>query len=108
HCSGLLKSDLNRSSDLDPTNFVYRERLSYSLASEKDIVGGLLRSDGYYHDDLFYSCFPTSLDDTYNSNSYTHGLLDKVGLASPLIPFLLRYFHPGWQKPVPSNEFDPD
>jgi hypothetical protein len=106
-CSGLLQSDLNRSSDLDPTNFVYRERLHYSEADEEAIVAGLLRADSNYQDDLFYSCFPLSSDDTYNSNSYVHGLLNKTGLPSPMAPNLVPYFHPGWRKPVPPNEFDP-
>src|SRR5205814_847300 len=34
-CSGLLQSELNRLSDLDPTNFAYRERLAYSQLDEE-------------------------------------------------------------------------
>lgn len=106
-CSGLLKSDLNRQGDLDPTNFVYRERLSYALEDETAIVQAVLSADSNYGDDLAYSCFPALFPNTYNSNSYTHGILNEVGLASPLSPLLTPYLHPGWGRPVPPIEFDP-
>ncbi|HYR78659.1 MAG TPA: hypothetical protein VEO55_01560, partial [Candidatus Dormibacteraeota bacterium] len=106
-CSGLMKSEVNRPDDLDVTNFVYRERLHYSLDDEEAIVNGLLRADFNYSDRLSYACLPTEVLNTYNSNSYSHGLLNKVGLASPLTPFVLPFFHTGWSRPVPSSEFDP-
>jgi Concanavalin A-like lectin/glucanases superfamily/Bacterial Ig-like domain/IPT/TIG domain len=106
-CSGLLKSDVNRPEDLDVSNFVYRERLQYSLHDEAVIINGLLQSDFNYQDQLNYACLTTEFLNTYNSNSYTHGLLDKVGLPSPIAPFLTPYFHTGWSRPVPSVEFDP-
>ncbi len=105
-CSGLLKSDLNRPDDLNPTNFIYRERLQYPDADEAAIILGLLNADDNYGDDLAYQCFPALVPGTYNSNSYTHGLLNKVGLPSPVTPYLAPYLHPGWQTPVPSSEFD--
>ena len=94
-------------SDRDPTSFIYRERLSYAPENEAAIVQGLLNADGNYGDDLAYSCFPALTPNTYNSNSYTHGILSEVGLAPPLTPYLTPYLHPGWGRPVPPMEFEP-
>ena len=105
-CSGELVSDLNRASDLDPDIAIYRERLSYQAGQEDRMIQRLLLSDNNYTDDLPYACKPTLEDFFYNSNSYTHGLLNKVGLLSPLTPELLRPLHWGWKKPVESEEFD--
>jgi hypothetical protein len=107
NCSGVLLSDLNRPSDINPDILIYRERLSYSLNDEETIVSALLQADDNYLDELFYACRPSAVDDTYNSNSYTHGLLNKAGLPSPVTPYLLPYVHLGWRRPVPSFEFDP-
>jgi hypothetical protein len=97
---------LNRESDVDPTLLIYRERLQYALNDEEAIVGGLLQADGNYRDELVYGCFPLATNDKYNSNSYTHGLLNIVGLPSPITPYLLPFVHTGWGKPAPSTEFE--
>jgi hypothetical protein len=104
-CGGDLVSDLNRSSDLNPDIAIYRERLSYPLGQEDEIIRGLLSADANYTDDLPYACRPSFNDLSYNSNSYSHGMLDVVGIAPPLPPFLLPYLHWGWRKPVPAEEF---
>jgi hypothetical protein len=80
--------------------------LLYSVNDEETIIAGLLRADFNYQDELRYACLPTDLLNTYNSNSYTHGLLDAVGLPSPIAPFVTPFYHWGWSRPVPATEFN--
>jgi len=76
----------------------------------KDIVGStdenvviedLFSADAGYSDDLEYELFPQASVDGYNSNSYTHGLLNAVGLIAPTPTHNV----PGYSKPVPSTKF---
>jgi putative pyrroloquinoline-quinone binding quinoprotein len=96
--------------DVDLSNKRYLAPLPYRLSDEEAIVDGLILSNSNYQGhELLYNCTPAVDDPTYNSNSYAHGLLNKVGLPEPLETSLqpLRLLHYGWYKPVPSANFDP-
>jgi hypothetical protein len=106
NCSGDLVSDLNRPSDLNTDILIYLERLPYPSNDEEAIVQRLLESDTNYTDSLAYACNPRRDDIFYNSNSYTHGLINRVELPSPVTTEVLRPVHLGWSKPVSADEFD--
>jgi alpha-tubulin suppressor-like RCC1 family protein len=80
------------------------EPLQYRADSEDFIIGLLFRLDDNYQDDLPYCAAPTLFDQTYNSNSYVHGLMRAVGLQSPMATSGTSHYV-GWTKPVPSSHF---
>jgi len=107
-CSGFLMALTNYFDDVDLSNKRYLSPLQYALKDEEAIVTGLLLSNSHYQEhEVLYRCTPEADDPTYNSNSYAHGLLNKVGLPSPLEPSLLPFLQYGWYKPVPPAKFDP-
>ncbi len=109
-CDGFLASDTNRARDVNvpPTHL---ERLAVPQSQEDIKIGLLLDRDARYNDArLRYACLPDFplADNTYNSNSFARGLLNASGLPVPAFPSddsdLAEF--PGWEKPVPSSEFD--
>lgn len=60
-----------------------------------------------YNDPIFssakvnYDLFPGESTFGYNSNSFTHGLLNAVGIEAPEP----QYNVPGWNKPLPNSYF---
>lgn len=105
-----LVSELNRPKDVGP----HPGRIPMGpkdCNEETKIIDTVLAKDRNYQDDLDYDLFPASTkadqawywaDDSYNSNSYVSGLIDAAGLSKPIIN---RESHPGWDKPVPSENF---
>jgi hypothetical protein len=83
-CGGLLRNGINRSADVNDkkTNM---EALEYDALFEDDAIARLLDRDVHYPDHLDYSCFPDFpfIDNTYNSNSFAHGLLNASDLPGP-------------------------
>ena len=71
------------------------------MAVPSFFIKQLFKKDSNYGDNLRYEKFPDTGDDSYNSNSYTKGLLDSVGLRIPKP----NYNVPGYGKPVPSKYF---
>lgn len=69
------------------------------------LVERLFTLDSNYRDNLVYECSPD--EGEYNSNSYLHGLLDAAGMQ---IPWQIRwstFLFPGWNRPLPTAEFQP-
>jgi hypothetical protein len=107
-CSGYLMGLTNYFDDVDLSNKRYVSPLRYPPNDEEAIVTGLLLSNSHYQGhEVLYRCTPQADDPTYNSNSYAHGLMNKVGLPVPLEAWLLSFLQYGWYKPVPSTHFDP-
>ncbi len=109
----ILVSDVNRPTDVDLSNKVEEVTLDLGGRSEDVIIDQLFAADTNYQDSLDYDLFPAEdgdrsifvADDGYNSNSYTAGLLLAVGIDPPD----LNSNVPGFDKPVPDDEFqDPD
>ena len=100
-----LVSGTNRETDVTnaPTSL---ERLNYRSADEDRIILNLLQRDINYRDDLIY-CWNPDGTMTYNSNSYTAGLLKAASIPSPTFPSLPFSLYVGWTKPVPKTQFDP-
>jgi len=101
-----LVSGANRREDVNapPAHF---ELLDYDrrVDAEDELISRLfaLALEGYQNN-LTYYCLPEGLPG-YNSNSFAAGLLNAAGLALPLFPSAVRT--PGWEKPVPVNQFFP-
>jgi hypothetical protein len=93
---GNLIGDTNRSLDVKTTNKVYESR--NFLTPESDIYNASLLywNNQAYKDNLPYELFPTQGSKGYNSNSYTAGLLNSVGIAPPALPKYITYPTP-WQ-----------
>lgn len=108
-----LVSDLNRSHDIEPHDSSILLPVGNTYATEDELIDELLRLDSYYKDNLDYDAFPRNTgdmrlliaDDSYNSNSYTAGLVEAAGLPRPSISGVLRVT--GWDKPVPVQYFKP-
>jgi len=65
-------------------------------------VQRLVAQDKAYKDNLPYELEPESEDNHYNSNSYTAGMLRAAGIE---VPFCMRYSTPGFDKPIPAEDF---
>ncbi len=72
--------------------------------SDVSIVYSLFELEGNFHDDnsLDYEWFPSKNSDGYNSNSFTHGLLNTAGIGIVTEP---SKSVPGWGKPLPNEYF---
>ena len=107
-CGGLLTSGINRTNDLT-IPLGYFDRALYRPDQEDSIIEALLSAFGNYHqhDDARYACFPTTTDNTYNSNSYAHGLANVAGIIAPVPYSVLTPYYPGWSKPLPPSQFQP-
>jgi hypothetical protein len=101
-----LVSGANRGEDVKapPAHF---ELLNYDkrVEAEDVLISRLfaLALEGYQNN-LTYYCLPEGLPG-YNSNSFAAGLLNAAGIPPPSFPSALRT--PGWEKPVPVNQFFP-
>ena len=104
-CSGILKSDLNRTNDVGKPPWDPLESLAYPLGVEDALIAALLSRDSAYADDLPYACRPEQNPGFYNSNSYARGLLNAAGLPGPRFPDRMPTLVPGWLTPVPRSKF---
>jgi len=66
--------------------------------SDAQLIHDIIMTSRQYHNDLPYSEVPTSFDATYNSNSYTSGVLRAAAIPNP--PDLPEW-QPGYDKPMP-------
>ncbi len=66
---------------------------------EDQLIERLFALDAAYQDNLRYGYYP--FDGGYNSNSYTHGLMNAAGLNAP--DFGGAW--PGWSAPLPGGAF---
>ena len=65
------------------------------------MIDALHRTFNSYQNDVRYDLFPgTGWDNSYNSNSFTHGLLNAAGYINVPVPAVNT---PGWDKPLPFN-----
>jgi hypothetical protein len=98
-----LVSAFNRPGDTGKQTATYT--LDPGPQGEGAAIKKLLAQDAAYGDDLPYELFPGSdaapSGDTYNSNSYTAGMLKAAGIQMPEMP----YNTPGLDKPVPEEQF---
>ena len=95
-----LKSDVNRSTDVDLSTKVEYEAVDVGAQCEDDVIIKLFATDAGYRDSLLYEILP-SIGFGYNSNSYAAGLLQASGLPVPKI----KKNVPGYKKPVPAKKF---
>ena len=98
-----LVSGVNRSNDVE-TPATALERLQYDSAIEDQVISRLLELDSNYLDNLVY-CWNPDGRTSFNSNSYTAGLLNAASIPLPMFPSTPLFFHVGWTKPVPVPEF---
>jgi hypothetical protein len=97
--NGVLVSRPNAPSD--------RPRLMMTLGTVGSTLGApvywqrLVAADAGYGDNLPYSPTPSSASDTYNSNGFTHGLIQATAGA----PSVDMNGYVGGDKPVPASAF---
>ena len=103
---GKLVGNPNREKDLYRYNKKEEVKTDLNGQNEKDVVKNLFEQDKNYKDNLKYDLFPKNNKKSkgYNSNSYTKGMLNaaKIKSKDP------KKKVPGWNKPVPPNNFDND
>jgi len=104
---GTLTADINRERDFKVFP-VHHDRLPVPPADEDSkMLAALNATRDFQNGVLEYYCWPEPGDQKYNSNSFLHGLLLKVGLPEPThINFTATLF-PGWSKPVPADYYSP-
>jgi RHS repeat-associated protein len=108
---GNLVSNINRSADAERHEGGNIVSTPSGFKNEDEFIEGLFRLDANYGDNLDYDLFPAPAgqgswwlpDDSYNSNSYASGLLQATGATVAAPPVNA----PGFNKPVPANEFAP-
>lgn len=100
-----LTSDANRLGDVSKTATAF-ERLRYDPAKEDDLISRMLQLDANYRDDVRY-CWNPNGRTTFNSNSYSAGLLRVAGIPPPTFPSMPLLFHVGWGQPLPPSQFQP-
>jgi len=109
---GRLVSNVNRDTDVDLTTKTEEVRLNLAGRNENEVIDALFAADSSYGDNLDYDTFPADAgdrsalvaDDGSNSNSYTSGVVTAVGLTPPV----LQSNTPGYDQPVPEEEFEPE
>ena len=104
---GRLVSNINRDSDRNIGYVSELIKLDLNGRDENEVIEELFDADSKYGDDLKYPTLGTWLmpnnpddddeEDTYNSNSYTNGLVRAVGLSIQQPEF----YCPGFIKPIP-------
>ena len=105
-----LRGVINRPNDVGPQ--LLQESLDYDLNREQFWILRLFEKDRNFVDNILdYNCYPELFPNTYNSNSYGHGLLKATGgISLPKFPYLFPTLildaYPGWTKPVPIELFD--
>ncbi len=107
--SGMLVNGINRERDLDISIKMDRQVVDINSQSEDVVISSLISGHNSYKNKLDYDLFPAQegkgvwyiADDSYNSNSYTSGLLNSTGLNAPAINVNV----PGYTKPVPADYF---
>jgi hypothetical protein len=68
--------------------------------SDTQLINDIFGSADKYGNNLKYGATPSQSDDSYNSNSYTYGVLNDAGVTN--IPNL-NGWEPGADKPIPLN-----
>ncbi len=119
---------INRSRDINLNNKVWESQNIISISSENIVIEKLFEANRNYTNDLKYNLFPSPTSNNFNSNSYTTGILNSVGINPPELPtsivnvqwhgweydsspainlqyVLPKYPTPGYNKPVPSKYF---
>ena len=127
---GNLIGGVNRNRDIDLGIKVYISENLVPQSVEDKYIQQLFRSNENYNNNLKYNLFPVKGSSVgYNSNSYTAGLLNSVGITPPMLPnqtinyqysdweynnigsvnlqyILPKYTAPGYNKPVPIQYFE--
>jgi len=79
-------------------------RITCGKRNDTDAIKDFLNAyNNYQNSSLWYSAKPGG--NQYNSNGFSHGIIDAVGGASPDLSGDGRYV--GWDNPVPSSAFQP-
>jgi hypothetical protein len=92
----------DRPTDAPRGNMTVERRAPPDGMTSADFWGELKRRDANFHDNIDYDLVP-DIQDSFNSNSYTRGLLDASG-ATYTAPF---DDYVGGKDPVPPSYFDP-
>ena len=92
--AGTVYFEFGRSKDMNLDIKVMRYNLNIDNFAQVEYIIAMAVS--FYNKKLIYSPIPIQRN-TYNSNSFTSGLLDVSGISKPDIPYNL----PGWNKPIP-------
>jgi len=107
---GAMKLVSNRNR---PTDMAEQDGAMDIGASDKDCenkqIDKLLELDNNYQDNLYYEASPQAVNNSYNCNSYTHGLLNAAGIVAPDVVGNIVESEgggfPGWERPVPAQYF---
>ena len=97
-----LRSDVNRGLDREQHGGGIIVDVPEGYANEDTYIDALFQLDSQYADDSNYDFFPSATSEGYNSNSYTSGLLNASGADAPT-PHVDA---PGYDKPLPTEEFE--
>ena len=103
---GNLIAGINRTKDLGPHSSIVliEDKQGCECKQENEHIEKLLNLANGYQNSTPYSLFPEGgATPFYNSNSYTHGLLNAAGIPSIKPPRPT----PGWDKPLPGGLFTP-
>ena len=102
-----LNKDQNNKSDVAGIMGDYAKNLGAikrGKCSDTDLIKDFLNSyNNYQNSSLWYSAKPGGTQ--YNSNGFSHGIINSVGATSPDLSDDGRYV--GWGNPVPNSAFQP-
>lgn len=99
---GNLYKGINRPTDVRAAP-AFQENLKIPEGkTEDDMIGSLTSAFNNYRNNEKYTLFPRPGKDEYNSNSFTHGLLDAAGFDDVQKPDLNT---PGFSNPLPRQDF---
>ena len=120
---------INRTRDINPLNKSWESSNLVSINQENSYIEKLFNANANYKNNLDYALFPNKNSSSYNSNSYTSGILEAVGITPPTLPkstinaqwsdpehpgrsglinieyTLPKFPTPGYSKPVPLKYF---
>jgi hypothetical protein len=102
---GCLVAGWNRNRDQDESlgKLVHIAIGGLTPDQEKRLIEELIATASRYQNNLCYCPFPGNCPVAdYNSNSFSSGLLDSVGVSPP---DLNQAEFPGWQNPIPHRAF---
>jgi hypothetical protein len=102
-----LNKDQNNKSDVAGIMGDYAKNwgaITRGKCSDTDLIKDFLNSyNNYQNSSLWYSAKPGGTQ--YNSNGFSHGIINSVGATSPDLSDDGRYV--GWDNPVPNSAFQP-
>lgn len=103
--TAMLTKQVDRPSDIGTQNGYMATTISINSGNEDAVLNMIFNAFKNYTNNINYTLIPSGPPGTteYNSNSFTHGLINAIGLGACVSS--IDWSYAGWNNPLPASCF---